>query len=364
MFFKKFGESLMIKKTTSFIVLLVTSLFSYANEAALKTEAPPTSKNINPSARPEVVKGSNFYLTADFIYWRIVQDGLLFGTTGVRTERGTTLNGKGSEHNPNFGWAPGFKVGMGYKLPHDDWDLFVKYTWIESCNNHNRATSNNGNLQEGTIIGTLNSQASHISAITEAQSNWSEHFNVIDLELARSFYVSQYLSLRPYGGLKFTWQTQRWRIEYQANDVGIDTFILPGTALSSQDHHTWGTGIRTGMDTNWFFNKNFSLFANTALSGVWTSYDVDREDTFTQNAKPPEKILNVNRTDSSVKAVIEFQLGLQGQWWLSKDTYHIAFSAAFEQQVWINYASYIFLLSDPGSDLTSQGLTVRARLDF
>ena len=354
----------MLKKTISLIALCITPLSSYAYDVAHKSESLPMAKNINPSARPEVTKGTNFYITADFLYWKIVQDGLLFATTGIRAMPGTAITSKGSEHTPDFGLVPGFKVGMGYKLPHDSWDLFAKYTWIETSSNQNIAKSNDGNLQEGYILGSLNSGSSFILEIHQAESNWSEHFNVIDLELARSFYISQYLSLKPYGGLKFTWQRQKWGSHFHAKEIAIDFQSSPGNVTSIQNHHTWGAGIRTGMDTNWFFNKNFSLFANTAISGLWTSYDVDREDTFTRNQQNPVTMIRVNRNNSSVKAVIEFQLGLQGQWWLSNNTYHISFSAAYEQQVWVNYASYIFLLINPSSDLTTQGLTVKARFDF
>ena len=357
----------MIKKIVALLALIILTLPSYASDAAIKTEAQPTAKNINPSARPEVSNGNNVYISADFLYWKIVQDGLLFATTGVRAMRGTTITSKGSEHTPNFGWVPGFKVGMGYKLPHDYWDLYAKYTWIETSGNRNKATNSEGNLQEGLILGTLNSHASMIAEINQATTSWSEHFNVIDIELARNFYISQYLSLRPFGGLKFTWQKQNWKSDFQAQDIAIDNspvLPVPGTALSHQNHHTWGAGIRTGIDSNWFFNKNFSFFANTAVSALWISYDVDREDTFTQNTHPPVRVLYVQREDTSAKAVLELQIGLQGQWWLSNDSYHLSFSAAFEQQVWVNYASYIFILSDPGSDLSTQGLTVKARFDF
>lgn len=355
-----------MKKILAIIVLSIISLPSFAQDAAVKTEALPIAKNINPSARPEVVKGTNIYITADFLYWKIVQEGLIFATTGVRATDAplSTSISKGSEHTPDFGWSPGFKVGMGFKLPHDYWDLFAKYTWIETSGNGNTATSSDNNLQEGFIL-SLNSLASFISEIDQAETNWSQHFNVIDLELAHSFYISQYLSLRPYGGLKFTWQKQNWKSNFQAQDISINKETnIPGRAISHQDHHTWGAGVRTGLDTNWFFNKNFLFFANTALSALWISYDVDREDTFTQDNHDPVKVLDVHRGNSSAKAVVELQVGLQGQWWLANDTYYLSFSAAFEQQVWVNYASYIFILSDPRSDLTTQGLTVKARFDF
>ena len=356
-----------MKRLIASLIICLACIQVYAYDPAVQTNVRPKPKEITPNAGPRIAHGADVFVTAQFIWWKVFQEGLNYALTGIRANPGTTLSGTGTEHTPDFGWEPGFKVGLGVNLPHDGWDIYAQYTWIQSHHNDDRATSADANMQEGFLLGALTTSANLIRNITEARTHWDLNFNVLDLEFGRNFYVSEFLTLRPFGGLKFTWQDQDWDSSFTAEEVGVDN-IQPGTSgfvRSKQDHDTWGVGIRTGLNGSWFFTKNWSLFANTALSAMWTDYDIDRKDSFHPNSvSNGTTALNVHRDEHSIRAVTEFQLGLKGEWWFSNDDYHLAVSAAYEQQVWINYGSYIFVINDADNDLSFHGLTVKARFDF
>lgn len=140
---------------------------------------------------------------------------------------------------------------------------------------------------------------------------------------------------------------------------------MPGTVRSSQDHDLWGVGIRTGLDGSWYLYKGWSIFANTALSAIWTDYDVKRTDRFQLDTDPlPTITYLAKQKESSVKGTIEFQLGLKGEWWFSDQDYYLSISAAYEQQVWLNYGNYMFIIDKETGDLSLHGGTFKVKLGF
>ncbi len=308
-----------------------------------------------------VQNGMDMFFTADFIWWKFTQEGLTYALTGIRANKNTTVSTQGSEHTPNFSWEPGFKVGLGFKLPHDHWDIYFQYSWIQSLDNKSIAERADANIQEGYSLGALNFDSATIEQITKATSKWDAHFNVLNFELGRTFTVSDSFLLRPFGGLKATWQDQKWDNTY-IGKVHIDGGPSAGTVTSNHDHDTWGMGIRTGLNGQWLFNRHFGLFANTALSAMWTDYDVDRKDVF-ENSTATVKAIHIKRDDYSVRGVVELLLGMKAQWWPSNGRYRIALHLAYEQQVWVNYGSYIFF-SDTNNDLSMHGLNASMRIDF
>lgn len=243
----------------------------------------------------------------------------------------------------------------------------MNYTWLYSHHNTDRVRDPNGNIAQGLEVGSLTASTTSLSGITYARSSWDLWFNTIDLELGRNFYVSQWLTLRPFGGLKFTWQDQDWSVNYTADSVSANgsDITAGGTVRSTQDHFVWGVGIRTGFDTSWYFADNWNIFANTALSAMWNDYDIDRKDRFSpQSLSYTVTTVRTHSDPFQLHAVTEFQLGIMGEWWFYDNDFHFSISAAYEQQVWINYGEFIFLTDREAGDLSLQGLTLHARFDF
>ena len=70
---------------------------------------------VTPDAGPRIAREWNCFLTADFIYWTLRQDGMFYAVSGVGGGAST-----GKVHDLDWEWEPGFKVAfspLGDRLP-------------------------------------------------------------------------------------------------------------------------------------------------------------------------------------------------------------------------------------------------------
>ena len=322
------------------------------------------TRNITPDAGPRVDHGIDVFITADFIYWTARMDGLEYVASGVASDFSGTS--KGTVYTPDWDWDPGFKVGIGLNLPHDGWDVYAEYTWLHSSASD---TVRGINLAPAWNIAALIETVSRL--VNDSHANWDVHFNAIDLSLGRNYFVSQFLSLRPFIGFKGSWIDQDYHVRYNVDRNGyVSTFRL------CDDQDFWGIGLRTGLDTSWHINKWLSFYGDCALTALWSQFDVDRKDTRNDSQNPggpnnPPLNTNITIIDTenkfhTIKGVLEFGLGLRGEWWFMEDRYHFLIQAGWEEQVWINFNNLIKGQNDlfQGGDLILQGLTIKTRFDF
>lgn len=321
------------------------------------SEAPPSG--------PRVADGVNINLSLDFLWWKASQQGLAYATSGVLSNVGNAVVKRGTQETPDFEWGPGFKVAFGVALPWDHWDLNLEYTWLYTFDATNHIKDSNGNIAEAVAVGSLTSSTSELSGITKAHSKWDLQFNVIDIDIGKNYYLSNHVTLRPFAGLKWTWQDQDWTAHYTADNLSVNGSLSgPGKARMKQDHFFWGVGVRTGLKSQWYVTTDWSIFANTALSALWNDYTVDRRDKFQPNGTDAATVLSTSKDCYDLHSVAEFQLGMMGEWWFYNNNLHFAISAAYEQQVWINYGEFIYLTDHSAGDLSLHGLTLKARFDF
>lgn len=320
-----------------------------------------TFREITPNAGPRVAHGADVFMTADFIYWKTSEDGLFFASTGAANDQGAAVKGKAAAVGED--WAPGFKVGLGLNLGHDGWDLYTQYTWLHASD----SATHKGDFIFVPELLPFNNGPS--VAGTEAKASWKTHFNVIDLELGRNFYTSQYLTLRPFFGLKGTWQSHQFKNTVTSTDLrtsgGGDSF--PGTAVANKKYDFWGIGVRGGLQTGWYFTKCWSIYGNLALTSLWTNYykhtqtlDFNNSTTGTTTSA-----INIDNDDFyTCRFVSELELGLRWETWFYDDNYHFAIQAGWQQQNWINLSNFHQVLDSGTTDFSTQGLNLKFRFDF
>ncbi len=295
-------------------------------------------------AGPRVCYGSDVYFTGTFILWAPHQEGTEYAISGLGTNPA-----KGDVHDVDYGVEPGFKVGLGYDLPHDGWDMYAEFTWLRPCADDRTTSANNSSL-----FTTLNN-----NPLQEASADWNMKFNVIDGEIGRNFFLSKHLKYRPFIGFKGTWQDQDYDVIYTSNNP------LFGTRVVRIDQDYWGFGLRTGVDTAWHFTNNWSIFGNMAISALWSGYDIDRRD-IQQFIGQEDTDINTNNSYHTIVPVLELMIGLRWETWFYHNEYRIALDAGWEEQVWWGYNRYV-VINQPqqnGGDLTFQGLTFTVRFDF
>lgn len=319
-------------------------------------------REITPNAGPRVSEGADVILSADFIYWHSQQEGLEYAGKGFSSSGDAPCGGT---LRPDFGFDPGFKVDLGLGLGHDGWDIIAEYTWLHSSDSSSTPCQGPTEIDNGPIyplwnIGGVVPYNPTSSDILGARLNrWKLRFNVIDLEMGRNFFVSQYLKMRPFIGFKGAWIDQEYDVTYRAANDRI--------LRMKQDHDFWGFGLRTGMDLAWHFAKDWSFYGDIALSTLWSQFDVHRTDTITTNGVDSSKPVNRGGDGSHrMKPVIETGLGLRWQIWFGDhDDYHFLVQAGWENQVWWGQNKMITQGQGASNgDLSLQGLTLKIRFDF
>ncbi|QVL56500.1 MAG: MOMP family protein [Simkaniaceae bacterium] len=335
----------------------------YTQHGELKPSTPPSRgeqpPEITPNAGPKTVWAADPFFTADFIYWTARQEGLAYAISGADIGILSLDTAPGRIHQPDWSFEPGFKVAAGVKIQHDGWDVYANYTWLhsdarDSISNPNGflPTLPNFLLILFNILPNLPS-----GELSLGKTHWSHHFNTIDLELGRDYYISRFITLRPHVGLKGSWQDQDVRTSYHITD---------GTTLSIHNHQdSWGIGVRTGLDTCWYFTRSFGLYGDFALSGLWSGFNTSRKDTNSSPNNPENVYLDTGEVIHSVKPVIEFGIGLRYEYLYRNDDFRFLIQAGWEEQIWIdnNHLVDVAEYGDKGS-LSLQGFTLEARLDF
>jgi len=304
---------------------------------------------INPSAYPLQNGGWNLYVTGAFTYWTAREDGLSYA---IDLRRPPAI---GEELVPDWKVEPGFKVGIGSFLCHDEWDVFVEYTWFRTDSSRFTGVSSDALNGEITPLWTIvNASAAGIIATT---NSWKLDFDVIDASLRRNYFVSQFLTLCPFIGLKGTWQEQHYAVSYTHSTLDFDQ------TFQTQD--VWGLGIRAGVDTAWHFWKCFSLIGDAAVTALWENFDVKRSD----GVNGVLQTVWERSNEFTVKAILEMMIGLRWDQWVCCDCYHFSLEAGWELQMWMEQNQFIAYFGDQISpsnsgELIFQGLTVKARFDF
>jgi hypothetical protein len=302
---------------------------------------------VTPNAGPCVSNGADIFVTGEFIYWTTRQDHLGFALV--------TGKSKGSIAHPNWRFRPGFKVGLGMLFDHDGWDIYANYTWLRPHDIKKEVSASSSKVLLDLIWGVGPTPAGGF--LERVRGKWDLNFNVLDLELGRNFFISRHLQLRPYFGLKGTWQEQEMHIAFLGSSP-------EGPFMNGSENHLdyWGVGILTGLDTAWHFTKSFSFIGEMALSALWEGFEAKRRDFILPTLPKAPFFKDCFHT---IKPVVELFLGLRWEMWYCCDAYHMSLEAGWEEQWWAGQNQFIQALVETHlGDLSLQGFTFKARFDF
>ncbi len=333
--------------------------------STIETNSGTSMNSLTPCAGPKVKNGMDIHLSADFIYWSARLDTLTYAKTGHGSLTDGRSPTKGKIQSVNWSWDPGFKAGLGWSFCHGCWDMNIQYTWLYT---------NVGNTKHSDFMVSAfdilppSLQLNELS-FNRAHAQFDLHYQVGDLELGRNYYVSKTLKMRPFIGLKGTWQKQGYNVFYDAISIHLleETFNFN----SEFGHSIWGLGMRGGLNTSWQFSKNVSLYGNLAFTGIWLHYDIDRKDTFETVVTDPQVQTTETTTFNAqdhlrlVKPVLEFGIGLRLESYFGCGRYHFLLQGGWESQIWINQTIYISRNGHHDRfDLNLHGLTTKIRFDF
>lgn len=352
-------------------VLGVACLSINLSAAAGTTQATGTQQSIKPVlgtcsdatcyAGPLLHQDSaGIIIGAEYLLWSMRQEGLEYIASNYSTTTSQTEQGYVS--GPRFNLHSGFRVMAGVTIAEsDNVDINVSYTWLA------RTTSNNNQTGLQNTYATINTDPVGSNGapvqVASATGTWKADYNLFDLEIGRlSTFAKDSLNLRPFWGLRGTWQTQEYNVIYSqfANNADLATYFAK--------QKTGGVGVRTGFNYIWnlFANEGykggFAIVGTSSIAGVYGSTSILQQSTETTSGNTAF-YTNVKDSMQRIIPVIDLSLGLSWNVMFggdADDEYALEFHAKWDTQSWIGMGKqFAGTLNDRGSqNLTLQGLTV------
>ncbi|NGX28883.1 MAG: hypothetical protein K940chlam1_01071 [Candidatus Anoxychlamydiales bacterium] len=322
--------------------------------------------------RIDVCEGFDAFVTASFIYWEALGDQLDLGIV-----RFATLDPQEFEIiKLNTEYKPGFKVGLGANLAHDNWDLYAQYTRFHASTsttfNPSGAPSNTFQTTyfmagfNGFLFGDFNGGIKGV---------WSTDLDKIDLELARSFYLGTNLIFRPFIGGSVHWLDEKY-------DFNLSYQNIPFFGNFATD--SWAVGPRFGLGSSWLFYEGFRVFGYGAYDLLFCSNETTGSGSENENSghiPPTVNILSytLNKDKQNIlRDVTELSIGLGWGSYFCSNKWHFDFAILYEAQKYshtnymsryaqtksaVSNASIANVQVKPG-DLFLHGLTLTTRFDF
>jgi hypothetical protein len=326
---------------------------------------PPIMPVVLTTARPCYDAG--VYLFADALYWYTDVGTNDWAFVNSNT---TTSVVSGSGQHAQYKWNWGFRAGIGFDMGHDQWDTNFYYTWLRA------KTSSNGTSFSVAAPALGIDEVGVAGTYTAGSSSGKFHFNVVDWELGRWFYISQSISLRPHVGAKGAWFTLS---ETESYTGGAAT----ASAASISNHSkSWAVGPSAGLNTNWWFgnvnNHHFSIFGDFSSSLLFSQFKNSFSDTVTTTSVTPGAggLSISSKHDNTAIPVMTALMGLGWDTCFSCETMHLGIRVGYEFQYWFNQIQRTKVTSRVAAatpleqyqrvtnNLALQGLTIDVRFDF
>jgi len=325
-------------------------------------------------------KGENgLYIFVDPLYWHAKVGGTEFAFTVEIPQQ--TLDPefignppqKGGVKANSFNWDWGLRVGLGTHLGSDNWDINANYTWFE--------TNQTATVQKNAPAFVRATRINEIIWMKRAKSSYSVGYNNVNLELGRSYFISENVSTKPYLGLKSAWIDLDQNIHYTL------TFLDGPNAAEGRivkvigKSFLWGMGPRGGVNMEWYLGDGFSIAGNLAGALI---YGYARG---SEHFKPDGNIIQGVSIERRIKSkthrfipTAQMFLGLIWETFMFEKTKHLTLGAGYEVEYYwrANQMTNMEDTSTPNifigarrdqvqnisEDVMFYGITLKARLDF
>lgn len=363
----------MTKPSPSFLPILITAT-SLGSFICAEELPPPTASYCDtlPSARPSVKNGWNLFTWTDWLYWKANETGLGYALNQEMFDvTNENIMGYGEVANPKFDWESGFRVGLGYNIPHDQWDLTSVWTWYDGKGSDSQESNDDS---EPTILPVFihpniyNDQS--IAACKDASYDVIIHLNVLDLDLGKQFKVAKWFSLKPHFGIRSAWVHQVHDVSYddlydKSGDQVLDNYSTHIT------NNFWGLGIRGGFGSDFGLRWGLSLVGDFSVSLLYGLFETSYSERFTLDSETRTVIAEDNSFHAG-RVVTDIDLGLRWTKGFAKDRVRLLLQAGWEHHMFFSQNQIMRFVDGQSwgnfvqnqGDLYFQGWTASLRFFF
>ena len=306
----------------------------------------------------EPIKRTRVFIIGDFLYWAADEEGLEYSYKAKGTPGELPLTDiKMKEFQPT--WNSGFRVGLGYCLPHDCWEVRGYVTQYRTTN-HLETRSHDGQFIEPTLGALPDAPLS----FGHEEGTWHLKYTLMDLELARVCLLGKAFTFSPFLGARGAWINQHLHLKFTDALLSGETSSLEVTAKN--DYHAGG--LRLGADLNFFPARCISLFGNSSLSLLYGKCDVDTE----VKTNSESDLITSNRSPQLLRANCELRGGAKAKIPLYRNMAFFTIGLTYDMSIWLGQnqmlnffnTSQDMQVQPRNGDLTLQGVTLTTRLDF
>lgn len=302
-----------------------------------------TEKNVHGTVggkNPAHLRSGGGFLSIDFLYWKANEDGLSVGTKAQALHREKRL--KYEEVELNATWRPGLRAGIGWLFGEaDQWEVDATWTgfYDKSAEQHTYSRSDHK-----WIIPSWSSILGPIALGYKA--SWSLHLNTADFEVARNYFISRNIALRPHAGVRAAWIDQKYHANYLGEwhtrfTPGEKSTPLQGETSFKADWEYKGGGPLCGVDLMWHFSKRCGLLTQVSGALLYGSFRVSEEFFGGQQVLDEGKRVTLIPLDIAykshfdrVRASLEGFIGFFFETGISNDKYHFSLAGGYEVAEW------------------------------
>jgi hypothetical protein len=351
------------------------------------------------------ISGTGLFVTGEFLWMKPVSTGpqyaLVINESWCEDQRTETDDSftdvdsywyPGKAHNLEYDWAPGFRAGLGYRLPHDGWEVGALFTYYQTDASEKVGVpewteeelddddDDDCGCVQYIIPGPMwNGDSYYYDDYERAEAKSELDLYILDIELARRFKVSDMLNLKVSAGPRLLWLKQEttgifsWDEEDSEGPPGqgMSYYHLErDTAKSKVDY--FGAGVKIGAEGEMLLGQGFSIVAKAAGSAVVGEFDHTASMHWYEQTNigfaDEFSLTYINQWTDSEKSsydrvlpIIELGMGVA---WEKKinDKLNFRIKAGYEFMQIFNAPN--ISIYNKNEDLTLHGLSVQLRFDF
>lgn len=333
-----------------------------------------------PITGPSNYWSGNWFVETEFLLLQTRESGLGFGVERFRPKgHQDTRKSKIKENKLHFDWNGGLRVGFGYSFPCDGWDMSASWTYIAGKGNgkvsrdlseehhHDECLCNNKHTR------IFPAWMAVPFAVDSNKARWKTNINLVDIEMGREFFVSKFVTLRPFTGVRLAQIDQKYDLRAK---VDRDSQFVSFKAETSMQCKYQGAGLRGGLDSEWGLGYGWSLYGNAALSALYGSFGIhwDYELDHVFHPDRTEQITKSDR-DGAFVAMLDSSAGFRWKQFFNNDHLALTLQIGWDYYIFFNQNRFEDMLDDHKGhqvhtsqfnrgDLGAQGLNLAVKIDF
>lgn len=332
------------------------------------------------SARPTLNScneccGSNWNIGASLLYWqgKTCATEYAYGKQHVNLEIEyepqdvpLSLPTKGNIYNVDSQWNYGFKVAIGYNFNHDGWESNLSYTNFMGKGSDQTKSGCNDSIIPLTATYSITSTVDSILTntvstwflfCTEAKSNTELYYRSLFWDIARDFFVSDCLSIRPFTGLQAAWITTRQNTRYSGGTpIARNILGLENEFVRVKENCRFnGLGPVMGLSANWHLGRGISLFNEFTMGLLYGRFQSSHREKYSGN-----NALKISLKSGYHKfcPLGRYNFGLAQKCYLNDDQNYLTAKVGCEFQYWWRVNQIIRIVQDVSATIDEQGISV------